>query len=65
MTDLKMGQKYEVTCNYYGKDEHNVWKKYKGKVIYLDYEIVVFNTGLFNICQMIKDYKKLWRARAI
>lgn len=63
MFDLKIGCNYEVICTYFGKDLYRNWSKYEGKIIYIDNEIVVFNNGKFNICQMIKDYKKLWRAK--
>lgn len=65
MTDLLMGCKYKVNLNYIGKDKYRIWDNYEGKIIFIDEKIVVFDTGLYKTCQMIKDYTKLWRAKKI
>lgn len=65
MTDLLMGSRYRINLNYIGKDKYRIWDNYEGEIIYMDEKIVVFDTGLYKTCQMIKDYKKLWRAKKI
>ncbi len=65
MTDLLMGCKYRINLNYTGKDKYRIRDNYEGRIIFIDEKIVVFDTGLYKICQMIKDYKKLWRAKKI
>lgn len=63
MIDLLIGKTYRVRTTKGVKAGYPAFMlDFKGEIIYLDDEIVVFDNGKFKISQMVKDYKKLWRA---
>lgn len=62
MIDLLIGKTYRVRTTHGPRSGYpDFMLDYKGQIVYLDDEIVVFDNGKFRVSQMVKDYKKLWR----